>query len=98
MIRENENSQENYLSDVFKITKSEIIYQIEKEMVLNPIDILTNRTRMLFENYEETIKVLPKIIDIYGDYYNWDVKLKKKKYEICLKIIVKLGFNPNYYN
>ncbi|MDG2396629.1 MAG: glycerol-3-phosphate dehydrogenase/oxidase [Flavobacteriaceae bacterium] len=82
------------LSDKFFISKNQIIWAIKKEMAITLEDILARRTRCLFLNAKESIKIAPLVVQIMakqmGNNSNWiKTELENfitlaKKYQIKL--------------
>ena len=52
------------LSDDFFLSKELIIHYVENEMALNLDDIMSRRSRCLFLNIKESIRIAPKVIQI----------------------------------
>ena len=52
------------LSDDFFLTKEMIIHYVENEMALNLDDIMSRRSRCLFLNIKESIRIAPKVVQI----------------------------------
>ena len=75
------------LSEEFFITKNIIIWGVEQEMAITVEDILARRTRCLFLNAEESIKIAPKVAEIMaavlGKDKNWQKEEVKKFIQIA---------------
>ena len=52
------------LSDDFFLSKELIIHYVENEMALNLDDIMSRRSRCLFLNIKESIRIAPKVVQI----------------------------------
>ena len=58
---------EKSLSEKFYISKSLIIHFVKNEMAINLDDIMSRRTRCLFLDVEESIKIAPIVVEIMAN-------------------------------
>ena len=58
---------EKSLSEKFYISKSLIIHFVKNEMAINIDDIMSRRTRCLFLDVEESIKIAPIVVEIMAN-------------------------------
>ena len=52
------------LSDDFFLSKEMIIHYVKNEMALNLDDIMSRRSRCVFLNTKESIRIAPKVVEI----------------------------------
>lgn len=74
------------LSDKFFITKNLIVWGIEQEMALCLEDILARRTRCLFLNAQETIKIAPKVAEIMAQVLGKNKAWERQEIELYTQI------------
>ncbi len=55
------------LSDDFFLSKEMIIHYVKNEMALNLDDIMSRRSRCLFLNIKESIRIAPKVVEIMSN-------------------------------
>ncbi|MBI1932224.1 MAG: glycerol-3-phosphate dehydrogenase/oxidase [Ignavibacteriales bacterium] len=78
-LSENNIGLSGKISEIFSITKAEIIWHIKNEMARNVEDILARRTRTLFLDAEESIKMAPKIAKIISSELNKSLEWEKNQ-------------------
>ena len=74
------------LSNHLYISPNQIIWSLKNEMAIKLEDILARRTRCLFLNVKETIKIAPKVLDIMTKYLKKDNNWKKREFSNFMKI------------
>lgn len=52
--------------------EAEVRYAIEHEYAMTPADILARRTRLAFVNSTAAKLMVPRVVEIMGDYMGWD--------------------------
>lgn len=75
----------HYLINFF-ITKNLIVWGIEQEMALCLEDILARRTRCLFLNAQETIKIAPKVAEIMAQVLGKNKAWERQEIELYTQI------------
>lgn len=76
----------------YPYTKAELEHIIKSEFVAVPIDVLIRRLRIAFTDANTTKKMLPYVIDIYGDLHKWDNDRKRKEFKESMQILEKMDF------
>ncbi len=80
------------LSDLFYISKNQIIWAIEKEMALTIEDVLARRTRALFLDAKEALRISPEVATIMqerlGTSAAWKTKQLKEFKQIAKNYIL----------
>ena len=66
---------------------------IKTELVEFPVDLLTRRLRLAYEDLELTKQLLPYVVDIFGELKNWDQEKRKIEYENNLHILESMKFS-----
>ena len=67
------------ISDKLSINKAQIIFAIQNEFARNTYDILARRTRALFLDAEESLKIAPKVIEIIARELHKDTTWQKEE-------------------
>ena len=67
------------LSTDLHITKNMIVWAAEEEMAMTLEDVLARRTRALFLNAEETLKIAPKVATILAKVLHKDKDWEKEQ-------------------
>ena len=75
------------ISKEFFITKNMIIWSIRNEMAFKLEDVLARRTRCLFLDVEETLKIAPKVLSIMAK----EMNKNKEWVNTDLKNFIKLA-------
>ena len=77
-IGEEEEKLSGYLSEKLKIYKSQVAWAVRKEMARTVEDVLARRTRALFLDARESIRIAPEVANIMaeelGKNENWQTK------------------------
>jgi glycerol-3-phosphate dehydrogenase len=63
-IGEEEENMDGYISEKLQILKSQIIWAVRKEMARTVEDVLARRTRALFLDARESIRIAPEVAAI----------------------------------
>ncbi|KAM3187915.1 hypothetical protein ACTXT7_001321 [Hymenolepis weldensis] len=69
-----------------------------KEYASNAIDFLARRSRVAFLNVQVAEEILPKVIDLMGDEYNWSCQRKRKEFYDTMRFLrteMGLGMKRN---
>ena len=74
------------LSEKFHITPNQIIWSLKNEMAIKLEDILARRTRCLFLDAKETIKVAPKVLRIMKIFLKKNIDWEKKEFSNFIEI------------
>ena len=74
------------LSEKFHITPNQIIWSLKNEMAIKLEDILARRTRCLFLDAKETIKVAPKVLRIMKVFLKKNIDWEKKEFSNFIEI------------
>ena len=69
------------LSPLFQISKNQIVWALEKEMALTVEDILARRTRALFLNAKEALRIGPEVAEIMRKTLGYSEAWKTKQLE-----------------
>ena len=94
-----DNSLSELLSEKLKINKAQVVFAVQNEMARNAYDFLARRTRALFLDANEAVRIAPKVIQIMTKELKKDTlweqeeltKFKKiaKEYSVTLNNIDK---------
>ncbi len=76
----------NSVSDKLPIIKAQVIFAVQNEFARTAYDILARRTRALFLDAEESIKIAPKVIELLAKELNKDLNWQKEELKQFLKI------------
>jgi glycerol-3-phosphate dehydrogenase len=63
-IGEEEENMEGYISEKLHILKSQVVWAVRKEMARTVEDVLARRTRALFLDARESIRIAPEVAKI----------------------------------
>ncbi len=74
------------LSEKFYITPNQIIWSLKNEMAIKLEDILARRTRCLFLDAKETVKIAPKVLRIMKVFLKKNVDWEKKEFSNFIEI------------
>ena len=74
------------LSKKLYISPNQIIWSLKNEMAVKLEDILARRTRCLFLDAKETVRIAPKVLDIMKTFLNKDNDWEKKEFSNFMKI------------
>ena len=75
-----------WLSESLKIKKVQVVFACRNEMARNIEDVLARRTRALFLDAAESIKIAPAVAEIMAPELNKDGAWKKAQVEIYTKL------------
>ena len=64
-----------------RVTRAEIEYLIESELVELPVDLLVRRLRVSYQDIELCKKLLPLIVEIYGEVKKWPKERRLEEYK-----------------
>jgi glycerol-3-phosphate dehydrogenase len=67
------------LSPKYPYIKAEVIYTVQKEMVIMPRDFLARRVRMEITDWNETLKCLPVVANLMAAELGWDENQAQKQ-------------------
>lgn len=59
--------------------EAEIPYVIENEYAATPMDVLARRLTLPYKQHDAAVKMVPRLVDIIGDYYDWDDDKRAKE-------------------
>lgn len=76
----------------YPFTRGEIEHIFESEMAVTPTEILTNRLRLAFINGHEAERLLPVLIDAFGDFAKWDDKRKREEFKFNQELLKMMRF------
>ena len=85
LIEENKELNEN-ISKKLQINKAQIIFAIRNEFARNTYDILARRTRALFLDAKECIKIAPKVVTIIAKELEKDSAWQQQETQKFIKI------------
>jgi glycerol-3-phosphate dehydrogenase len=77
------------ISKEFFITKNMIIWSIRNEMAFKLEDVLARRTRCLFLDVEETLKIAPKVLSIMAKEMNKNKEWVNTELKNFIKLALK---------
>jgi glycerol-3-phosphate dehydrogenase len=77
------------ISNHIFISEAMIAYAIQEEMAINLEDILARRTRCLFIDAKETIKIAPKVAQIMASVLKMDDTWTTKQLDLFLPLASK---------
>jgi len=75
-----------YLSEELKIIKAQVVLAVRNEYARQIIDVLARRTRALFLDAKESIKMAPEVAKIMAQELNYDQEWQKNQVEKYKKI------------
>jgi len=90
-IGEEEENRTGYISEKLEILKSQIVWAVRKEMARTVEDVLARRTRALFLDARESIRIAPETATIMAKELNCDEEWIGKQIEEFTKVA------KNYY-
>ncbi|HSH20616.1 MAG TPA: glycerol-3-phosphate dehydrogenase/oxidase [Draconibacterium sp.] len=90
-IAEEEKNMGGYISEKLNILKSQIVWAVRKEMARTVEDVLARRTRALFLDARESIRIAPEVAFIMASELKHDNDWMKNQIEAFKKIA------KNYY-
>lgn len=59
--------------------EAEVVYSLQNEYGLTAIDILARRTRLAFLSYDDSIKALPRVVELVGNHHGWSESRKEEE-------------------
>ena len=75
-----------WLSEELKIIKAQVVIAVKSEMARNVIDILARRTRALFLDAKESIRIAPAVAEIIAKELNKDKAWEQKQVDVFKSI------------
>mmetsp|Transcript_72426 Transcript_72426/g.158014 ORF Transcript_72426/g.158014 Transcript_72426/m.158014 type:complete len:600 (+) Transcript_72426:3-1802(+) len=61
--------------------EAEVLYAMDKEYAVSPVDILARRTRLAFLNSTAARLALPRVVELMGEKLGWDDARRRAEYE-----------------
>lgn len=61
--------------------EAEVLYAMDKEYAVTPVDILARRTRLAFLNSTAARLTLPRVVKIMGDKLGWSEQRRREEFE-----------------
>lgn len=93
ILGEEEESYSGFLSEKLGIYKSQVAWAVRKEMALTVEDILARRTRALFLDARESLRMAPEVATLMARELNKDEVWKNEQLRRYEKIAVNYFFN-----
>jgi glycerol-3-phosphate dehydrogenase len=90
-IGEEEENMVGYISEKLQIRKSQVVWAVRKEMARTVEDVLARRTRALFLDARESIRIAPETAGIMAKELNYDEQWITNQTEAFIKVA------ENYY-
>jgi glycerol-3-phosphate dehydrogenase len=59
--------------------EAEVIYAMENELALSPVDILGRRTRLTFLDSQAAGQALPRVLELLTSFFGWDESRRKQE-------------------
>jgi glycerol-3-phosphate dehydrogenase len=90
--------------DTLPFLEAEIPYVIENEYAATPMDVLARRLTLPFRQHDASVKMVPRLVDLIGDYYEWDddkrAKERNKTYDALYQLsgAADTRLNPNSFH
>lgn len=82
-------SMNNWISEELKIKKAQVVWAFRYEMARTVEDVLARRTRALFLNAKESIRIAPKVAEILAQEYKYDTDWEQRQVEQFTKVAEK---------
>ncbi|MBA7541854.1 hypothetical protein ES705_34170 [subsurface metagenome] len=73
-IEEESDKFKGFLSESLQIRKTQVIWAVRKEMARSPEDVLARRTRALFLDVKESLRIAPETAQLMADELNYNSK------------------------
>ncbi|MCK4700508.1 MAG: FAD-dependent oxidoreductase, partial [Bacteroidales bacterium] len=73
-IEEESDRFKGYLSESLQIRKTQVIWAVREEMARSPEDVLARRTRAIFLDVKESLRIAPETAQLMADELNRDSK------------------------
>lgn len=80
LVKENEKFGE-YLSEELSIIKAQVVWSVREEMARNIEDFLARRTRALFLDAKESVRIAPKVASIMAEEFGKDKSWEEQQVE-----------------
>jgi len=61
--------------------EAEVLYAMDKEYAVSPVDILARRTRLAFLNSTAARLTLPRVVELMGDRLGWSQQRRREEFE-----------------
>jgi glycerol-3-phosphate dehydrogenase len=84
-----DNSLKEWISEELKINKAQVIWAFRHEMARTVEDVLARRTRALFLNARESIRIAPKVAEILAQEYKYDTDWEIQQVELFNNVAEK---------
>jgi glycerol-3-phosphate dehydrogenase len=84
-----DNSLKEWISEELKINKAQVIWAFRHEMARTVEDVLARRTRALFLNAKESIRIAPKVAEILAQEYKYDTDWEIQQVELFNNVAEK---------
>lgn len=81
------NGLTQLLSPKYPFIEGEVLYQAKYEMAVKPSDIIAYRLSLMFIDRNESKQVAKRVVDIMGDYHQWNDETRRKHLEETLAYI-----------
>lgn len=69
----------NWISEDLKIKKAQVVWAVRNEYARNIEDVLSRRTRVLFLDAKESIRIAPEVAKIMAEELSYDVTWEKEQ-------------------
>jgi len=76
----------------YPFTRGEIAHIVESEWVVSPAELLTSRLRLAYEDAGEAQRLLPVVVDAFGDLAGWDEGRKREELASNADWLRKMNF------
>jgi glycerol-3-phosphate dehydrogenase len=90
-IGEDEGNMAGFISEKLSILKSQVVWAVRKEMARTVEDVLARRTRALFLDARESIRIAPEVAEIMAKELKQDDRWIEKQLE-AYKMVAKNYF------
>eukprot|EP00002_Diphylleia_rotans_P040332 TRINITY_DN9533_c0_g1_i1.p1 TRINITY_DN9533_c0_g1~~TRINITY_DN9533_c0_g1_i1.p1 ORF type:complete len:595 (-),score=102.03 TRINITY_DN9533_c0_g1_i1:110-1894(-) len=81
------NGYSKRLSPLYPYVEAEVLYVVDHEYALTPVDVLAHRTRLAFLDQREAVKALPRVVELMAERLGWDEARKAKETENALHFL-----------
>ncbi|RDI95428.1 FAD-dependent oxidoreductase [Meiothermus sp. QL-1] len=65
------------LAEGWPYLEAEVVYAVQREMALTPLDVLCRRTRLAFLDRQAALAALPRVVELMGGALGWDANRRK---------------------
>ena len=91
IFEQDKKNRERFHKD-FDLTRGEVLYFLQSEQVVSPMDILLRRSRLAFYDSQAALDIIPHIVDVFGDHYGWSNERKNNEYKVCAELFNNMKF------